>query len=69
MKASKIQLTSIEDASRRFDPSYHLSDAIVVKKDYCKIPVSAFEIKRGVFRYIQWRTLQTSIRIKPKAWI
>lgn len=32
MKASKIQLTSIEDASRRFDPSYHLSDAIVVKK-------------------------------------
>lgn len=45
MKASKIQLTSIEDASRRFDPSYHLSDAIVVKKTIAKSPYPLLKLK------------------------
>lgn len=45
MKASKIQLTNIEDASRRFDPSYHLSDAVVVKKTIAKSPYPLLKLK------------------------
>lgn len=45
MKASKIKLANIEEASGRFDPSYHLSEAIVVKKTIAKSPYPLLKLK------------------------
>ena len=63
MKASKIQLTSIEDASRRFDPSYHLSDAIVVKKTIAKSPYPLLKLKEvssGIFNGGRYKRVYVS---------
>lgn len=45
MKASKVNLSNIEEANGRFDPSYHLSDAIVVKKTIAKSPYPLLKLK------------------------
>lgn len=63
MKASKIQLTNIEDASRRFDPSYHLSDAIVVKKAIAKSPYPILKLKEvssGIFNGGRYKRVYVS---------
>lgn len=63
MKASKIQLTNIEEASRRFDPSYHLSDAIVVKKTIAKSPYPLLKLKdvsSGIFNGGRYKRVYVS---------